>query len=112
MIVDQLLKLKVMVINQEQTEVIFRKTRLGEIIALFPYIPEFRYSSCMSYMHIGQHGTAYLELINTTKLASSDEYQELFNELEGLGYKLKVLKKMSWRKYSNIYHSSKPVKIK
>lgn len=98
--------------DQEQTEVIFRKYRDGEIIALFPYLPEFRYTSCMSYMHIGQHGTAHLELINNTKPASPDEYQDLYKELEGLGYNLRVLKKMSWRKYSRIYHNSKPVKIK
>ena len=98
--------------DTEQTEVIFRKYGDGEIIALFPYLPEFRYTSCMSYMHIGQHGTAHLDLIDRTKLASPDEYQELLKELEGIGYNLKVVKKMSWRKYSRIYHSSKPVKIK
>lgn len=101
-----------MEVDKEQTEVIFRKYSDGEIIALFPYLPEFRYTSCMSYMHVGQHGTAHLELINTTKLASPDEYKDLQQELINIGYNLKVIKKMSWRKYSRIYHASKPVKIK
>ena len=78
--------------DTEITEVIFRKFKDGEIIALFPYIPEFRYTTCMSYMHIGQHGTAHLNLIRTTKLATESEYLDLFTELENqVGYKLRIL---------------------
>jgi len=98
-----------MIQDTEVTEVIFRKFKNGHVIALFPYIPDFLYTECMSYMHIGQHGTATLNLINCTKLCTEEEYKELYSELINLvGYKLRIIKKVSWRKYSNEYH--KPAK--
>ena len=102
--------------DKEITEVIFRKFKNNDVIALFPYLVGFRYGDCMSYMHIGQHGEASLGLIsgykfnNKTLLAKPDEYQPLYNELSNLGYNLKVLKKMSWRKYSKTYHSQPKIK--
>ena len=98
----------------EQTEVIFRKYRDGEILALFPYLPEFRYGTCLSYAHIGQHCTAHFsDWVNQSKLATPEEYKDLFNELTNvIGYNLKILNRISWRKYSKVYHASKPVKIK
>ena len=97
--------------DTEITEVIFRKYCDGQVFALFPYIPEFRYGTCMDYMHIGQHGTAHLGIIQNTKLATESEYLDLFNELENqVGYKLRILKKMNWRKYSNEYHKPKAKK--
>ncbi len=97
--------------DTEITEVIFRKFKDGEIIALFPYIPEFRYKTCMSYMHVGQHGTATLNIIDSTKLATEAEYLNLYNELTNVvGYKLRIMKKMNWRKYSNEFHKPKAKK--
>jgi len=97
--------------NTEVTDVIFRKFKDGEIIALFPYIPEFRYKTCMSYMHVGQHGTATLNIIDSTKLATEEEYLNLFTELENqVGYKLRIMKKINWRKYSNEFHKPKAKK--
>jgi hypothetical protein len=103
--------------DKEITEVIFRKFRNGEIIALFPYLVGFRYGDCMSYMHVGQHSEASLGLISgdnfndKTTLAKPDEYKDLQDELINLvGYNLKVLKKMSWRKYSKTYHSQPKIK--
>lgn len=93
--------------DSEQTEVVFRKFRDGEIIALFPYEPE-RFGNCSSYMHIGQHGTAHLGLINDTKLAQPEEYMNLFAELQNVvGYELKVLKRVSMKKYNRIYQLKK-----
>lgn len=83
---------------QPKTDVIFRKYRNGEIIALFPY--EFwsdRFIS--SYMHFGQHGGAdYSGTVQTTKLASESDHKELFDELISLGYDLNVIKKISRKK--------------
>ena len=90
--------------DKEVTDVIFRKFKDGEIIGLFPYIPEFRYKTCVSYMHVGQHGIAHLEIIRTTKPASETEYLDLFSELENqIGYKLRIIKRLSWKKYKRTH---------
>lgn len=91
--------------DTEVTEVIFRKFKDGSIIALFPYETEFRYGDCMSYMQLGQHGTASLSIINSTKLATKEEYKDLCSELIiAVGYKLRIIKKMNWDKYREAYH--------
>ena len=82
--------------DTEVTEVIFRKFKDGDVIALFPYLLEFRYKSCLSYMHIGQHGEATLNLIYETKLATEEEYKDLYSELISLGYKLRIIRKMKF----------------
>lgn len=94
------------------TEVIFRKFKSGnkEILALFPYDTERRFGTCESYMHIGQHGTADLGIIASTKLATPAEYADLKAELENYGpveanYNLKVIKKVNWSKYRKAHHT-------
>lgn len=83
----------------ETTLVIFRKWKEdGSIIALFPGLnDETGYANrgmCMSYMHIGQHGEAdYEHVIRMTVPAEDTEYEDLYEELLGLGYDLKVVKK-------------------
>jgi hypothetical protein len=80
-------------------KVIFRKfTSTDEIIAFFPDTqkdcskPYF----VMSYMHIGQHGEVdYNGLLNNTVLASPEEYKPLKEELESIGYKLSIKRRMS-----------------
>jgi hypothetical protein len=78
--------------DTEKTKVIFRKFPDGEVIALFPEMPESYL--IMSYMHVGQHGTASKGIVQSTKLASPEEYNDLFNELSGLGYNLEIVKKI------------------
>lgn len=49
------------------------------------------YFSC--YAHLGQHSTCSQSfLAENCKKASHKEYQELFNELESIGYNLNVIK--------------------
>lgn len=77
------------------TPVIFRKfpaSEGGEVIALFPYDRE-DYGRMSSYMHTGQHSAASHMLVYKTKLATPAEYADLKRELEGIGYRLKVIKK-------------------
>lgn len=78
------------------TEVMFRKFRDGDIIALFPYeIFNFR-GNVMSYMHVGQHGeAAYEDAIMGSTPATEEEYADLKKELENIGYNLKLIKKRS-----------------
>lgn len=78
-----------------EKKVVFRKFKDGEIIALFPYIIANSCGDCDSYMHVGQHSAAdYSAVINTTKLATEEEYKDLLNELKSIGYNhLSVIKK-------------------
>ncbi len=80
---------------EQATVVVFRKFREGDVIALFPNITE-GLGRCLSYMHIGQHGAAsYGMLVQDTELASEEEYAPLKQELEQIGYVLKVQKRKS-----------------
>jgi len=73
-----------------KTVVIFRKYEDNEVIALFPYDKETN-DCCNSYMHLGQHANAnYIGVISQTKPANESEYKDLFNELENIGYNLKI----------------------
>ena len=83
------------------TKVIFRKFRNGEVIALFPQ--EAATSDgweCMSYMHVGQHGSASPTIVHETKPAMWDEFVELLRELQSIGYDdLKIYKKFTQEDY-------------
>ena len=69
------------------TKVIFRKFDNGEIIALFPQEPAtYDGWECMSYMHVGQHGSADPFIAKDTKPATPYEYAALYNELKSIGY--------------------------
>ena len=85
---------------------LFRKYRNGDIIALMPYVIEtFRYN-CQSYMHIGQHGPARLSnVIKYTKPAKEEEYAELKQELESIGYIVKPIDRVNQKKLQNTINS-------
>lgn len=71
------------------TPVIFRKFKdNGAIIALFPTLPGTRDPwTCCSYMPVGQHGAASVELFyEDTRPVAVVEHQSLFRELVGQGY--------------------------
>ncbi len=76
------------------TLVTFRKFPEGDVIALFPKLLEGQdiHSNqfILSYMHIGQHGSAIDDLIDDLSPATSDEYSDLKAELTSIGYELEV----------------------
>ena len=80
--------------------VIFRKFKEGDIIALFPSLPaDMKYNNCTSYMHIGQHSAASINIIGNTKPATQQEYKPLYDELVNIVEydNLKVYqKKQNW----------------
>lgn len=80
------------------TKVIFRKWKNnGDIIALFPEIPGNGHpGTCLSFEHVGQHGTASISLtIAHTTPATERECETLQRELESAPYRyrLTVLKR-------------------
>lgn len=80
--------------DKETTKVVFRKFKDGMIIALFPELVEGP-GMIMSYEHVGQHGVASVLIVGDTKPASPSEYDALYKELEGLGYRLEVRRKLN-----------------
>lgn len=83
--------------------VVFRKWKEGgQVIALFPDERNVQVDKpwlCESYMHVGQHGAAdYAGVVQASEPATEAEYASLRRELEGLGYRLKVLKRWTRRR--------------
>ena len=91
--------------KEKETRVIFRVFKDGEIIALFPDMHTGR-GLIGSYMHIGQHGDASPLIVNDTKLATREQYEELYKELVKIGYCLNVCKKIT-RKHIKTYLEKK-----
>lgn len=73
------------------TPVIFRTFPGGEVIALFPTEPGTNDpSTCMGYMHTGQHGDADVSLVADTRPATVNQRRALRRELEAIGYRVKL----------------------
>jgi hypothetical protein len=82
------------------TLVVFRRWKEnGDIIALFPELPsDINGFYCDSYEHVGQHGGAdYYGVIQATKPVAKRDAQELARELTRIGYRLKPIKRASYR---------------
>ena len=95
------MKAQLTVPEKQKVEVVFRKYDNGEIVALFPHNVVDWSGTCSSYAHIGQHASCdYDHTISITKPAKPEEYQELYKELEKIGYKVKVIKKRNGRKFT------------
>lgn len=89
------------------TEVIYRKYKNGDIIALFPYeMHDYKYN-CVSYMRLGQHGEAdYNGVVRSTKPATFNEFESLHRELVGQGYdSLKVITRVNRDKVTQAIHN-------
>lgn len=85
----------------EPTKTIFRKYLDGDIIALFVEMTaDSSPDNCLSYMHMGQHGSANpMHVIQDTKPATEPEYADLKAELErSVGYIIEVVDK-HYRRY-------------
>jgi len=84
-------------IIQEKTKVIFRKFPNGEVIALFPELPGTNdITTCLNYMHNGQHGSGKATLDGTIKVQLL-ECVNLFKELTAIGYNLTVVTRISYQ---------------
>lgn len=97
-----------------KTDVIFRKDTTkdfkGQIYALFPHNVETYDGNVLFYTHVGQHGSAdYNYCIDRSKLATENEYKDLKNELEAIGYNLNIIKKQNHGKYLNSYYKANGV---
>ena len=84
----------------KKTPVIFRKDKScgrDDIVALFPTLTGSHYRYCVMYQHTGQHHEGDpVHAVNTTELAKPEEYADLKEELESIGYNLEVKKRISY----------------
>jgi hypothetical protein len=84
--------------DQDITRVIFKKDRCEyhgggwEIFACLLDIPA-NPGYVVTYTHVGQHSDGDISYCANCKRATVDEYMPLFEELESLGYNLKVVHK-------------------
>lgn len=85
--------------GSSQVEVIFRKEKGGSIFAFFPYEIADYNKNMTCYAHIGQHSAMNPDYILSTKPATPEEYKDLFQELVSIGYDLKIIRRINWRKY-------------
>jgi hypothetical protein len=87
--------------SESPVNVVFRAWKDGAgVIALFPDIPADRYNVlCQSYEHVGQHGGAdYESVMFLTRKARPEEYADLLQELESIGYRMVIKSRRSWTK--------------
>ena len=75
--------------EREPINVIFRKFPEGDVIALLSGY-ECNLNMIMSYMHIGQHGEASIDLIDELDTCTNQEIKALLDELTSIGYDVTV----------------------
>ena len=86
----------------KKDKVIFRKFKDNQIIALLPDC-KVNFGMIQSYMKLGQHSEASIDIINNTKLANKSEYADLFKELNSIGYNLQVIKRINYNNLSKMW---------
>ena len=98
-----------------KTDVMFRKEKDNSITAFFPHFPyDYNYDGkglITCYAHIGQHsGADYNHCISVSKPAKENEYKDLFEELESIGYDLNIVKRQNYDKYLRSYKEINKIK--
>lgn len=65
--------------------------------SIFAFFPNNKFNSrtnlYCSYAHLGQHSACHIEYAELCKEATKKQYSDLAKEMEGMGYKLKILNK-------------------
>ncbi len=84
--------------DTEATNVLFRVDKWGQfkgdITAVFPDIEADPTGKPLCYAHIGQHSACTWEWVHSkTRPAKPEEYRELKDELEAIGYTLRVMQR-------------------
>jgi len=87
--------------DKTKTEVLFllEAGSKDEVFALFPEEHYYHkkhpdYKNVFScYAHIGQHRSCHIDYQKQCSPATPEQYKDLFNELESIGYNLEVLNK-------------------
>jgi hypothetical protein len=80
--------------DNQKTQVLF----LNELGGVFAYFPNeihpfngYRQDNRTCYSHIGQHSACHPDYAKECKKAAPDQYKDLKQELESVGYNLEIL---------------------
>lgn len=84
------------------TSVLF-KVEGSEVCAVMPYEIFDRQGNMTNYAHVGQHSACSPDYVNKLKNATESEYAVLKSELETAGYKINVIKRITYDKYVKAY---------
>jgi hypothetical protein len=89
--------------DQDITRVIFKKEynkwiKEYEVFACLLDCPA-NHERVVVYQHVGQHSEGNVSYCANCKRATIDEYMPLFQELESIGYNLKVVRKFTRGNY-------------
>lgn len=69
-----------------------------------PYSYNVNYGNLTCYQHIGQHSEAsYKYYSENTISAKENEYKELLEELENIGYNCKISKRINYSKLTKTW---------
>lgn len=80
---------------REVQRVIFRAWRNGGDVIAFMPDQTANPDRMMSYEHVGQHSEAdYFYCLQRTRPATAEEYAPLLEELKGIGYELRVVRRL------------------
>lgn len=84
---------KAMKKDTSKTEVCFLVNETQEEADMFAYFPmmEHRNPFKTAYSHIGQHSACHPDYAKESRPATPEEYQDLFTELESIGYNLHII---------------------
>jgi hypothetical protein len=95
------------------TDVVFRFDKTYGVFALFPHEVHDNISGSVTcYAHVGQHSAAnYDGCIKSTRPATESEYQDLFKELESIGYNLKVVQRQNYSKWLKAYKEGRRISL-
>ncbi len=85
-------------------EIIFKKDKeTNEVIAFMPYDFQTWRGEFTCYAHVGQHSCTCDDYYRECKTATEEEYKPLMEELQQIGYTVKVIKRINGAKYRKAY---------
>ena len=94
--------------DKDITDVIFRKEKDNNVIAVFPYIISDSTGNVTCYSHVGQHSSMSWEyFFETIPCRNKHDFIGLYDELVLLGYNLNVIQKRSIKRYMKVYYETK-----
>jgi hypothetical protein len=79
--------------DKNKTQVVFLINETNnDLFAFFPKEEYLSHPSDLktSYVHIGQHSACSIEYAKESRLATKEEYKDLKEELESIGYNLEL----------------------
>ena len=79
-------------VDTQITDVIFKKEG-KDVVAFFPGLPGNDQYDCTCYAHVGQHSAASLQYLGKCRPAHPSEYQDLYRELQSIGYNLRIVRR-------------------